>query len=150
MKVQVVSLDQWQAFREWPSNAEFCLVVVADRIMRGSAGYDELIRGAIQSGARSIYFWGPQADNASDIAVFSIAEFEVMTGTILEKAEKFMTVPFSKATASEAVELIRESYMPEAVTDKHKATLVICGLRGAASMNDFCDVLKRSVTSEVD
>ena len=95
-------------------------------------------------------FGGPQADNASDIAVFSIAEFEVLTGTIIKKADGFMTVPFSKATASEAIELIRESYLPEAVTDRRNATLVVCGLKESASMNGFCEVLRSWNTNAVD
>ena len=122
--IQVECLDGWNAPKKWPAD-RFCVVVAADDLNNNRLGYDAMILSAIRSSVCSIYFWGPNASVAEDIAVFSDAENEIMNESVPRKMEGFMTVSFSEENAADAVALICGSFLPKAVENVSKATLVI-------------------------
>lgn len=143
--IQVECLDGWNAPKKWPAD-RFCVVVAADDLNNNRLGYDAMILSAIRSSVCSIYFWGPNASVAEDIAVFSDAENEIMNESVPRKMEGFMTVSFSEENAADAVALICGSFLPKAVENVSKATLVICGLNGAPAMTELCEAANRVFT----
>jgi hypothetical protein len=117
------------------------LVVIADGV-ESCSGYDELILSAIHAGVCSIYFWGPRASNAEDIAVFGVAYHEVMNGTPLKTRDGFIWNFFPNESAIETVALLIESYVPDAVENKKETILVVCGLSGSPYLDEFWEALK--------
>jgi hypothetical protein len=135
--LRIHSLQQWEAPSEWPTDPNFYVIIIADALPLDRAGYDSLVRTAVLAGARSLFFWGSHAHRAADSAVFQIAEYETLENRRMSPHESFITVPFSDDSSQDVVDLLLDTYLPDATDPSEDACLVVCGLQGSHSMAEF-------------
>ena len=113
--VLILPVSQWTSPDIWPKSNDFCVVLIADELSHRGSGFGELILSAMSGGACSLYFWGAEAKNAEDSAVFTVATHELEHGNQIHTRKGFMTVAFADETAQDASELILATYLPDAV-----------------------------------